>query len=207
MIRSITVVALLMLLVLVLYLPSAYPPQRFVDTLKADHAAVADFWGDRHAYQLLETTLSRQGDLQDIAPIPNAYDAPTTGRAGGAVANEMTSVSERLFNSPYFRSVDAMLLLATYRGGLGLKWLPWLMAFPVSLAVDSAIRRRVKAMELVQHDPEVFAVLSCAAIAAFCATILLLVLPVPLHPGWLPAAPVVALSFAASSIASFHARR
>ncbi|MCE4369678.1 DUF4400 domain-containing protein [Xanthomonas hortorum] len=206
MIRAIAVASLLALLVLVLYLPSAYPPQRFLDQLQADHVAVARLWGEASAHHVLDATLARHTDIQSIAPIPNADDAPSTERVEGAVAQEMTSVSERLFNSPYFRSLDAMLLLATYRSALTLKWLPWLALFPITVAVDSLVRRRVKALEFGHHDPEVFAVLSCGAIAAACATVLLLVLPVSMHPAVLPAAPILVLALSARAVANFHAR-
>ncbi|MBB4730486.1 DUF4400 domain-containing protein [Xanthomonas arboricola] len=205
MIRGISIAALLGLLVLVLYLPSAYPPQRFLHQLRTDHAATVQFWGEAAAHDLLDTALDRQRNVQDVAPIPDAYDAPSTERVNGAVAQEMSSVNERLFNSPYFRSLDAMLLLATYRGSLALKWLFWLALFPMAVMVDSLVLRRVKALEFAHHDPEIFAVLACAAIITACATILFLVLPVSLHPVLLPLAPVLACTLAARATSSYHA--
>jgi hypothetical protein len=204
-IRVIAITSLLGLLVLVLYLPSTYPPQRFLDQLRADHAATARFWGGAAAHDLLDATLDRQQNIQDVAPIPDAYDAPPTDRLNGTVAQEMSSVNERLFNSPYFRSLDAMLLLATYRGTLVLKWLLWLALFPIAVAVDSLVLRRVKTLEFVHHDPEVFSILTCGAIATACATILLLVLPVSLHPALLPLAPVLVCTLAARAESSYHA--
>jgi hypothetical protein len=204
-IRAITITALLGLLVLVLYLPSAYPPPRFLQQLRIDHAASVEFWGGAAAHDLLDATLDRQRNVQDVAPIPNAYDAPSTERVNGAVAQEMSSVNERLFNSPYFRSLDAMLLLATYRSSLALKWLLWLALFPVTIAVDSLVLRRVKALEFTRHDPEMFAVLACTAITTACVAILLLVLPVSLHPAVLPLALPLALSLCARAFASYHA--
>jgi hypothetical protein len=205
MIRVVAVTALVTLLILVLYLPSAYPPQRFLSQLRADHVATADFWGEVEALHLLETALSRQRDVRDVAPLPDAYDAPSSQRLNGAVAQEMSSVNDRLFNSPYFRSLDAMLVLATYRGSLALTWLLWLAVFPLSVAVDSLVSRRVKAMEFGRHDPEVFSTLVCAAITTICAAILLLVLPVSLHPMLLPLAPLLASTLSAQAISSFHA--
>lgn len=205
MIRGIAITALLGLLVLVLYLPSAYPPQRFVQQLRVDHADIVEFWGEAAAHDLLDATLDRQRDIQDVAPLPNAYDAPSTERVNGAVAREMSSVNERLFNSPYFRSLDAMLLLATYRVGLALKWLLWLALFPMAVMVDSLVLRRVKALEFAHHDPEMFAALACAAITTACATILFLVLPISLHPALLPLAPVLACTLTARAASSYHA--
>ena len=206
MIRIVTVTALVALLILVLYLPSAHPPQRFLAQLHADHAATAGFWGEVEALQLLDTALSRQRDVRDVAPLPGAHDAPSTRRLDGAVAQEMSSVNDRLFSSPYFMSLDAMLALATYRGSLALKWFLWLAAFPLALIVDSLVSRRVKALEFGGHDPEIFSVLVCGAITTACATSLLLVLPISLHPALLPALPLLTLSFSARAIAEFHAR-
>lgn len=205
MIRIVTVTALVALLILILYLPSAYPPQRFLSQLHVDHAATAAFWGEAEALQLLDAALLRQRDVRDVAPLPDAYDAPSTQHLNGAVAQEMSSVNNRLFNSPYFRSLDAMLLLATYRGTLALEWLPWLGLFPVAMAVDSLVRRRVKMLEFAHHDPEMFAVLACLAIATACAAILLLVLPVFLHPALLPLVLPLSFSFCACALASYHA--
>jgi len=206
MIRVVTVTALLALLILVLYLPSAYPPQRFLSRLQADHAATVGFWGEAKALDLLDAALSRQRDVRDIAPLPNeGHNTTSTQRLDGAVAQEMSSVNDRLFNSPYFRSLDAMLVLATYRGSLALKWCLWLAAFPLAVAADSLALRRVKAWEFGRHDPEVFAALTCGAITTACATSLLLVLPVALHPATLPLAPLLAFTLAARAIASFHA--
>ena len=41
MIRVVAVISLVCLLVLVLYLPSAYPPERFLAQLRMEHVAIA----------------------------------------------------------------------------------------------------------------------------------------------------------------------
>lgn len=206
MIRAILIGALLILLVLVLYLPSAYPPQRFVAQLQADHRAVAAFWGKVAAQDLLDATLVGHRDVRAIAPVPNAHDAPAADRMDGAVGQEMASVNDRLFNSPYFRAADAMLVLGTYRARLALRWIGWLAAFPLAMAADSLARRRIKALEFGSHDPEAFGLLVSSAILVACATVIAWVLPVSLSPALLPAAPVLVASLGARAIASFHAR-
>lgn len=206
MIRAITVTALLSLLVLVLYLPSAYPPQRFLAQILADHRAIAAFWGEAAAVDLLDAALARQRNVRDVAPLPSAHDAPSTARVDGAVVEEMASVNDRLFNSPYFRAADAMLLLATHRALLALRWAGWLVVFPLAMAADSLVRRRVKALEFASHDPEVFGVLVCGAILTTCVAVIALVLPTSLHPALLPAGPLLAATLSARAIASYHAR-
>lgn len=206
MIRMIAIVSLGGLLVLVLYLPSTYPSARFHAQIRADHLAVARFWGEDAGLAVLEATLERQRGVRDVAPIPSTYDAPRVERVDGAVAEEMSSVNRRLFANPYFGAVDAMLLLALYRARLSIEWSLWLLPLPAAVAVDSLVRRRVKALEIVQHDPEVFATLAAAAILVACGTVLLLVLPVPLHPALLPAAPIIVLTLSARALANFHTR-
>ena len=128
MIRTIAIVSLAGLLVLVLYLPSAFPPERFVTQIRADHLGVAGYWGEEAALSVLDAALKRQPGVRDVAPIPSTYDAPSVNRIDGAVAQEMSSVNRRLFANPYFRAVDAMLMLALYRIRLSVQWAIWLRA-------------------------------------------------------------------------------
>ena len=56
-----------------------------------------------------------QDSTAEVTPIPTAKDAPSPAAVNGAVSREMSSVNQRLFNNAYFRAVDALLLLASYR--------------------------------------------------------------------------------------------
>ena len=84
-------------------------------------------------------------------------DAPRTAGIDGAVAHEMASVNKRLFNNAYFRSIDALLLLASFRLATLLEWLPWLLAFAAAVMIDGYFVRLIKSKEFLQHDPEIFA--------------------------------------------------
>jgi hypothetical protein len=75
---------------------------------------------------------------------------------GGAVAREMATVNQRLFNNAYFRSIDALLLLASFGSAILVGWLPWLLAFTDAVRLDGFIVRQIKAWEFRQHDPELF---------------------------------------------------
>jgi hypothetical protein len=64
MIRFVAIASLLALLILVLYLPSAYPAERFMNQLRAEHALNTDFWGHEsiasdylHEHRLSDLTL------------------------------------------------------------------------------------------------------------------------------------------------------
>lgn len=206
MIRSVTIASLVAVLVLVLYLPAGHGPERFLEQVRTDHRAVTVYWGDDDALRILERAMGWQRSVQHVPPIPHADDAPSPQGAGRAVAQEMASVNKRLFDSPYFRSLDAIVWLATYRVTLASAWMPWLLALPLALLLDALGLRRVKALEFRAHEPELFALLVSAAILCACATLILLVLPITLHPAVLPCAPVLALSLCARAVADFHAR-
>lgn len=206
MIRATSVLSLVVLLILVLYIPSTQPPQRFVAQIRIEHKATAAFWGAEPATRILARAVRLQDAAADVTPIPKASDAPSTMGVNNAVEKEMTSVNQRLFNNPYFRSVDALLLLGSYRLATLLEWLPWLVAFALATAADGRFVRLIKAKEFVQHDPEMFAVYACLAIITMCATVIGFVVPVTLHPLLLPCVPLVVSVLVGRALGCFHKR-
>ena len=206
MIRAVAVLSLLVLLVLVLYVPAAHPPGRFLAQLRAEHELATAYWGAEPATRMLDRTLGMQEATAQVTPVPAAHDAPSTAGVNGAVAREMASVNQRLFNNAYFRSVDALLLLASYRLAALLEWLPWLAVFIVAALADGAFVRVIKAREFRQHDPEMFALYACLAIVTVCTTVVGFVVPVALHPIVLPCVPVVAGMLAGRAVGCFHRR-
>jgi len=54
MIRIVSIAALLCLLVLVLYLPSAHPPERFLAQIRSEHQAIEEIWGETPALRILD---------------------------------------------------------------------------------------------------------------------------------------------------------
>jgi hypothetical protein len=206
MIRIVAIASLTTLLVLVLYLPSARPPERFVSQLRVEREQITRFWSAQHAENILTRTLDAQESAGQFSPIPNLRQAPDPSRVDSAVANEMSAVNTRLFNSPYFRSIDALLLLATYRCFTLLEWLPWVVAFCAAALFDGAVLRAVKAKQFAHHDPEMFALNVCAAIVLACGTVIALVLPVTLPALLLPGVPAGIAVFAAGALGNFHRR-
>jgi hypothetical protein len=87
-----------------------------------------------------------------------------------------------LFDNEYFRSVDALLMLASYRLATLLEWLPWLSPFALAAVFDGCLVRLVKAKEFRLHDPEMFAVWCSLLILAACSTVIACVIPVRIHP-------------------------
>ena len=206
MIRAVAVLSLLVLLVLVLYLPSAQPPERFLAQLRAEHEAATAYWGTEPATRLLDRTLRMQDATARAPPIPAPNDTPSTAGINGAVAREMSSINQRLFNNAYFRSVDALVLLASYRLATLLEWLPWLAMFLVAAVADGGFARLIKAKEFLQHDPEMFALYTSLGIVTLCVTVVGFVLPVTLHPLLLPCVPLAVGVLAGRAVGCFHRR-
>ena len=206
MIRAVAVVSLLILLVLVLYVPAAHPPERFLAQLRAEHEAAAAYWGSEPTTRMLNRSLRMQERTAEISPIPAAKDAPSPAGVNGAVSREMSSVNQRLFNNAYFRAVDTLLLLASYRFATLLEWLPELTVFVLAALVDGGFARLIKAKEFLQHDPEMFALYASLGIISLCATVIGFVLPVTLHPLLLPCVPLVVGVLAGRAVGCFHRR-
>lgn len=206
MIRAVALLSLVSLLVLVLYLPSVHPPERFFAQLRAEHQATAQFWGAEPAMRILSRALSMQDSARQVTPVPSAADAPPPGAVVGAAAQEMATVNQRLFNNAYFRSIDALVLLASFRLATLVEWLPWLLAFTIAVIVDGCFVRLIKSKEFRQHDPEMFALYACGAIVTACATVLGCVVPITLHPLVMPCVPLVISLLLSRALGSFHRR-
>lgn len=206
MIRIVAIASLSALLLLVLYLPSAHPPEHFVARLRTEHEQTAAFWSPRHAQRIIERTLDAQAAAQPLSPIPTTQSAPQLPGVDSAVAREMSAVNTRLFNSPYFRAIDALLLLATYRFFTLLEWLPWLLAFCIAVTFDGAAMRAIKAKQFAHHNPEVFALYASGAIVLGCTTVVAFVLPTTLPAALLPAVAIVFSVFIGGALAHFHRR-
>lgn len=206
MIRVVAVISLLCLLVLVLYLPSVHPAQSFLAQLRTEHDTMTEFWGDAPASRILSRALSMQDSVREVTPVPSTSIAPPANALDSAVAHEMTSLNRRLFDNAYFRSIDALALLASYRLSTLLEWLPWLAAFCVAALVDGGAVRVLRSREFRQHDPELFAAFTCLAIVAACAAVVGFVVPVTLHPLVMPVVPLLMSLLLGRALANFHRR-
>lgn len=206
MIRFVSTASLLALLILVLYLPSAYPPERFVNQLRIEHELMVDFWGHEAAMRILSRSLDLQMTAKEASPVPSLASAPPPHVVDLAVTGQMADVSARLFNNAYFRSIDTLLALATYRLFAFIEGFPLLLAFMAVALFDGFVLRTIKSKEFLQHKPEMFALHVCAAIVTACATIIALVLPITIPPAALGAVPLALSVFASRAVANFHRR-
>lgn len=206
MIRVVTIAALLCLLVLVLYLPSAHPPERFLAQIRSEHQAMEEIWGETPALRILDRALGLQDAAREATPVPPTVSASAASGVDGAVAREMASVNQRLFGNSYFRAIDALVLLAAFRVSAMLEWLPWMAAFLVAAMADGAISRVIKSKEFLHHDPERFALYASMAIVLSCAAVVSTVVPVRVHPMVSPAVLAALALLAGRTFAHFHRR-
>jgi Domain of unknown function (DUF4400) len=206
MIRIITIASLTVLLILVLYLPSAQPPERFVAQLRIEHSQAIAFWTPRHAERILTRTLDAHALASELSPVPGTALGQDQTALRSAVGNEMSAVNARLFNSQYFRSIDALLVLASYRIFTLLEWLPWLAPFCIAALVDGAVKRATRSKQFIAHDPEMFALWIGVAIMVACGTVVAFIIPLTLPPILLPAVPGCLAIFTAGALSNFHRR-
>ena len=88
------------------YIPSASPPERFTEVLRAEHDITRDIWGPVVADRIL----GRMLDIQQGSPPLSEPPAPMVHvgqqpAVDAAMAAQMTQMSMRLFGNPYFRSI------------------------------------------------------------------------------------------------------
>lgn len=204
MIRVTLIVALTSLLILVLYLPSAQSPESFIRQMRDEHTRTATFWSEHHAGRILSRTLEAHATTERITPIPGR--AGEASSVNSAVGREMAQINERLFGNAYFRSVDALVLLASYRLFTLVEWLPWLLPFCAAALGDGACRRTIKAKQFGHHDPELFALYVVSAILPICSAMVAFVLPIALSPWVPPLIPPLVAVLTAGALSHFHER-
>ena len=121
-----------------------------------------------------------------------------------AVAQEMERVNQRFFGNTYFRSIDSLLLLATFRLAALFEWLPVQAFVVLAIVIDGLIVRILRSKELKPHDPEWFALHACAFVLLACTNILAFVVPMAITPTVLGAVPIAGAFFLSRVIANFH---
>ncbi|MBB3122187.1 DUF4400 domain-containing protein [Pseudoduganella violacea] len=203
MIRIVTIASLLTLLLLVLYLPSAYPAQTFLAQIRTEHANHRAFWGEAHARKMLETLFALQAPPPRQAPLMPKAEANRPA-VDSVVQGEVGAMGNRLAGNAYFRSLNALVLLATYRLAVLACLSGALLLFLGLAVVDGLVRRAVKGKELVAHRPEVFAACACGVILTVCLAILACVVPTTLPSIALPSLALTGSVMANVALANYH---
>ena|SRR6059036_2966781 len=206
-IRVVSTASLILLLILVLYLPSAHPPERFITQLSVEHERNNAFWGEERALRILSRMLALHTDAKEASPIPDTLaSAASRSQVDSAAASEMSQMSTRLFNNQYFKSIGALFALATYRFSTFVEWLPYVCVFVLAALLDGFIRRIVKSKEFLHHNPELFALHASFVILIACGMVVVFVLPVTVHPLLLAFAPAAIGIFGSLAVANYHHR-
>lgn len=203
MIRAVAIASLLTLLALVLYLPAARPASAFIAIVRSEHATLSECWG-RHALEMLERMLQWQPETLPSPPLVPVAEPAATGN--GNVNKEVAAVGSRLLNNEYFRSLNGLFVLATYRLAVLLGLLSGIVPFLLAVLCDGFVRRAVKGKEFRGHDPEVFSASASGAIIAACALVVLCAVPIALAPAVLPSLLVAVGCLASIGIANYHKR-
>ena len=205
-IRVVSTISLILLLILVLYLPSAHPPEHFISQLSIEHERNSAFWGEEHALRILSRMLELHTDAKQASPIPVTLAAEPRNQVDSVASSQMSQMSTRLFNNQYFKSIGALFALATYRFSAFVEWLPYLSIFVFAAFLDGFIRRIVKSKEFIQHNPELFALHASLVILVACGTVVTFVLPVTVNPLLLALVPASVGIFGSLAIANYHHR-
>lgn len=205
--RAASIVSLVLVALLTLYLPSAHPPERFVQQVRTEHALNREFWGPQRALRTLARALDLYEGTKDTQPLGQGVPHPAPASAlEAAMVTQLAQATQAFTHNAYFRSIDALLMLACFRLAALLEWLAPLSVFILVAVFDGAARRVVKAKTFGEHNPEIVAVHAVVLVLVLCASLVALVLPVTVHPAWLALAPIavgVCLSFA---VANYHRR-
>lgn len=206
-VRAVAITSLLCVLLTVLYLPAAHPPQRFLQQVRIEHELHAAWSGHDHALRILAAMLDWHDAPRQASPLPRTFvGAGAAPPAATAVAAQLAHMRARVAGNAYFASLDALLALATYRCAGLLHGLPCVLILVGAALCDAAMMRIVKSKEFIQHDPERVALSASAALMAACATVILLVIPATVHPAWLVALPLATGVLTAAALSHFHRR-
>ena len=212
MIRYIFIGAMSALLCIVLYIPSRVGPAEFMQVLRDEHALARDVWGQETADRIL----SRMLDLQQASAMatPASAAAPVAGPASvpaaavdAAMAAQVGQVGTRLFSNPYFRSIDSLFALLSYRLCAALELLPVLAAFFFAVVLDGLVVRIVRSKELIAHSAERFSASLSAGILLGVGVVVAWFLPIQLHPMVVMAALLAMLFVMSRALANYHLLR
>lgn len=192
------------LLVYALYLPSAYPPQRFLLQIRLSHERNVAFWGEPRADRILQRALWLDARRADLAPAAFATPDPPRPGTDTASAQQMAAVVQRLFHNSYAQGFDALALLAALRLSVLWQWLPWLTGFVGIACIDGGMVRITRSREFVPHSPTRFALCAIGAALVLGVMLLLLIVPADIGPLTLGCAPLLLGALLALAISHVH---
>lgn len=205
MIRYVWITAMLAILCIVLYIPSAVPPERFLEILRSEHVVNERVWGDTTASRILSRMLEMQQVSKPLSePPPSTVQVGHLPAVDAAVANQVSQMSVRLFGNPYFRSIDSLFVLVSYRVSAFVELTPLLLIFLVVVAVDGFVVRLVRAKEFIPHSAELFGGSVVVGILLGSSVVVAFFAPFQLHPMFVTLCMLAMLFVLSRAIANYH---
>ena len=192
---------------LALYLPAAFPPERFLEQIRFEHELNLAAWGSRDAMDVLDQALALRSKLIPT-PATLAKTEPPQPRtaADDALAREISSTSDRLFGNVYFAALEAMGAMMLHRVAALFEGAGLVLVFAVAALIDALLRRAVKTKQFEQHHPEVFGACGVLVVLITLATAGAFLIPMTLHPYLIATIPLLVIVLLALAIANFHSR-
>lgn len=207
MIRATLLLVLTAILFITLYIPAVTTPDGFLTVIRAEHLHSVEVWGEDHANAVMSRTLSAHETPQSTAERAVALGI-SFERASDPLTKPMSkplkSLTERAFKNEYFRSVEALLVMVTFRLLSLSALLPLALVFAFSCLVDGYVLRLVRAKEFISPSAEAFGVMLGLSIILVGGLVVLFFLPVPLSPV-VPVSVLVVAAFALSRAVSEYA--
>jgi len=149
-----------------------------LERLQAEHELSVQLWGQDHALRILARMLRLQESAKDASPVSNAVASstqPASLLANPALGLEVSKVMTAFYQNQYFKSIEALFALATYRCAQLVEWLPVFGVFVFAVWFDGYVRRIVKSKEFLHHNPEVFGLHVCLIIIILGAAVVALI--------------------------------
>ena len=208
MLRYVWIGALLCILGIVLYVPSSVPAERFMQILRVEHEVNTQVWGHDTAARIMHRMLDMQEVTQSVSTPPAAaVQVAESSAVDLAMAAQVSQMSTRMFRNAYFRSIDALFALVSYRLSALLELAPLLLIFFAVAAVDGFVLRAVRAKEFIPISAELFGASAIGGIGLGSLVVISLFLPLSLHPMHVAAWLLVTLFVLSRTIANYHAIR
>lgn len=205
MIRYVWIASLLAVLCIVLYVPSAVPAERFLQVVRAEHAMNEQVWGAAVSNRVLARMLDLQQSTSPVSsPPPATVQLGQRPAVNAAMADGVSQMSKRLFDNAYFRSIDALFVLVSYRVSAMIEMLPVLVVFGIICMADGCAVRLVRAREFVAHKAEVYGASAIVGVLCFCGAVLVSFLPFAVEPKFVLAALLAMLFVFSRAVANYH---
>lgn len=204
MVRAVLIAVMTLILCVVLYTPSVMPPERFIETIKRENAAHRHTWGEDSANRILIRLLDAQQAVPTSSSSPVVVESTRPGDPQAAMARQVNDMGARLFANAYFKSIDGLFALATYRACALLELLPFALVVLIVVLVDGLVVRKVRSKEFLPHSAEAFSISAVGSILFAAGLVLSLFVPYSFPPTIIAVSVAVMLYVLSRAVANYH---